>query len=283
MNYFDQGIIISIKNYGESSMIIKILSKEKGIIKAFKKFSKSKKQHSVLQVGNLVSFNFSSRLEENLGNFNHFDLIQSYALNIMFNKLKLDCTQSILSMLDELFLERDPSEFLFNKVNEFLSFLSSNQQSSNVIIAKYIKLELLILEILGYGIDFSSCVVTNSKVNLAYISPKSARAVSLEASKGYEHKLLKLPKFLIDANHNLNYDQFFDSSEEKNHPENLNDLMMIDDQEDLNLANDQQKNQNQSLLEALELSEYFFNKHLNLNHKNSHHFFRNNIKKHCLS
>ena len=46
--------------------------------------------------------------------------------------------------------------------------------------------------------DLSSCVVTNSKVDLAFVSPKSARAVSFEAGKAYESKLLKLPNFLVD-------------------------------------------------------------------------------------
>ena len=56
----------------------------------------------------------------------------------------------------------------------------------------------MILESLGYGIDFSCCVVTNSRVNLAFVSPKSAHAVSLEAGEKYSHKLLKLPNFLLE-------------------------------------------------------------------------------------
>jgi DNA repair protein RecO (recombination protein O) len=40
-------------------------------------------------------------------------------------------------------------------------------------------------------------VVTNSKIDLAFVSPKSARAVSFNVGKNYANKLLKLPQFLI--------------------------------------------------------------------------------------
>jgi DNA repair protein RecO (recombination protein O) len=60
----------------------------------------------------------------------------------------------------------------------------------------YVKIELKILEVLGYGVDLSCCAVTNSQENLIFVSPKSARAVCGEAGMPYESKLLKLPRFL---------------------------------------------------------------------------------------
>jgi DNA repair protein RecO (recombination protein O) len=69
----------------------------------------------------------------------------------------------------------------------------------------------MILESLGYGIDFSCCIVTNSRVNLAFVSPKSAHAVSMEAGEKYSHKLLKLPNFLLEeASKNIEDNQLID-------------------------------------------------------------------------
>ena len=101
-------------------------------------------------------------------------------------------------MIDDYFLEREPFEFLYKNCLEFLQNLGNGRTSNQQIIAEYIKLELMILESLGYGIDFSCCVVTNSRVNLAFVSPKSAHAVSMEAGEKYSHKLLKLPNFLLE-------------------------------------------------------------------------------------
>jgi DNA repair protein RecO (recombination protein O) len=240
MNFSDSGFIINIKNYGEKSAIIKIMSRENGICRAFVKSHKSKRNNAIIQIGNLVSFTYSSRLEENLGNYSNLDLINCNSINFMFNKINLDCVQSIFTLVDDLFLENDPCRLLFDEIDDFLTFLNNDQQDLNKVIAKYIKLELNILKILGYGLDFSSCVVTNSKVNLAFISPKSARAVSLEAGLPYANKLLKLPQFLLE-----------------------NDNIC----------------QQQNLIEGLNLSEFFLKKFLFNNYPSSKLFFRNNIKK----
>lgn len=210
MKFNDQGFVINSKDYGEKSAVVKILSEEHGICRAFIRQAQSPKTKNILQIGNLISFTYSTRLEENLGNFSHLDIVQSNSAYFMFDKLKLDCVQSIFSIIDDLFLEYDSSPELFNYLNDFLLFLSNNSHKSSAIIAKYIKLELLILQILGYGLDFSSCVVTNSTVNLSYISPKSGRAVSLDAGQEYHHKLLKLPKFILDENAQYANEQLYD-------------------------------------------------------------------------
>ena len=210
MKFNDQGFVINSKDYGEKSAVVKILSEEHGICRAFIRQAQSPKTKNILQIGNLISFTYSTRLEENLGNFSHLDIVQSNSAYFMFDKLKLDCVQSIFSIIDDLFLEYDSSPELFNYLNDFLLFLSNNSHKSSAIIAKYIKLELLILQVLGYGLDFSSCVVTNSKVNLSYISPKSYRAVSLDAGQKYHHKLLKLPQFLINEEAQYADDQLYD-------------------------------------------------------------------------
>ncbi|MFM7621157.1 MAG: DNA repair protein RecO [Alphaproteobacteria bacterium] len=210
MKFNDQGFVINSKDYGEKSAVVKILSEEHGICRAFIRQAQSPKTKNILQIGNLISFTYSTRLEENLGNFSHLDIVQSNSAYFMFDKLKLDCVQSIFSIIDDLFLEYDSSPELFNYLNDFLLFLSNNSHKSSAIIAKYIKLELLILQILGYGLDFSSCVVTNSTVNLSYISPKSGRAVSLDAGQKYHHKLLKLPKFILDENAQYANEQLYD-------------------------------------------------------------------------
>jgi DNA repair protein RecO len=129
----------------------------------------------------------------------------------MLDKLRTNCAKSIISMIDDYFLERESFEFLYKNCLEFLQNLGDDRISNQQIIANYIKLELMILECLGYGIDFSCCVVTNSRVNLAFVSPKSAHAVSMEAGEKYSHKLLKLPNFLLEEkNENIENHQLID-------------------------------------------------------------------------
>ncbi len=197
MKFNDQGIIISQKKYGENSLIVKVFSREHGVYRGFINSAKSGKNKAIFQIGNLISFEFRARSEENLGQFTAVDLVKSYCSQIMFDRFKLDCVNSLFSIIDHCFLERESHQMLFEKLVTFLQKIIEEDEAKNFL-TDYIKFELKILKTLGYGIDLSSCVVTNSTVDLAFVSPKSARAVCFEAGKPYQNKLLKLPNFLTD-------------------------------------------------------------------------------------
>lgn len=200
MKFRDEGIIISVKKYGENSLMLKVFSRENGIFLGFVKSAKSNKDKVIYQIGNLISFEYRARIEENLGQLYYVDLLKSYCAKIIFDRLKLDCVSSLFSIIDGTFLEKETQPLLFEKLHLFLQEITNEKTSIKEILSNYIKLELKILKTLGYGIDLSSCVVTNSKTNLVFVSPKSARAVCFEAGKDYQNKLLRLPSFLIEEN-----------------------------------------------------------------------------------
>jgi len=61
-----------------------------------------------------------------------------------------------------------------------------------------VRFELDLLGELGFGLDLSRCAATGTSVELAYVSPRSGRAVSREAGAPWQDKLLRLPAFLAD-------------------------------------------------------------------------------------
>ena len=250
MKFSDCGIIIDVKKYGEKSLIVKIFSENHGVCRGFIKFANSKKFTNIFQIGNLVSFEHHARIEDSLGGFSNIDLIDNNCAKFIFDKLRTNCAKSIISIVNDHFLEIENFNLLFNKLANFLQNLGDEKITNSQIIANYIKLELLILEGLGYGIDFSCCVVSNSKINLAFVSPKSAHAVSYEAGLPYANKLLKLPPFL-----NLEF------ANQENNDEFLVDYHLVD---------------------GLNLSGYFLNKYLFIDSKKnnfSSNFYRENILK----
>jgi DNA repair protein RecO (recombination protein O) len=198
MKFNDEGIIISLKKYGENSLIVKVFSRHHGIYRGFVKSVKSSKDKTIFQIGNLVTFEHRSRIEENLGQFFGTDLSKSYCSKMMFDQLRLNCVRSIFTIIDSSFLERENHELLFEKLQQFLQKLADEDSQKTDFLADYVKLELKILKTLGYGIDLSSCAVTDSTINLAFVSPKSARAVTAEVGEPYKNKLLKLPNFLVE-------------------------------------------------------------------------------------
>ena len=63
--------------------------------------------------------------------------------------------------------------------------------------AEYVRFELDLLASLGFGLDLARCAATGVNDNLAYVSPKTGRAVSLSAGDAWRDKLLALPPFLL--------------------------------------------------------------------------------------
>ncbi len=62
--------------------------------------------------------------------------------------------------------------------------------------ALLVRWELGLLDELGFGLDLSRCAATGSRDNLAYVSPKSGKAVSAEAGEPFRDRLFRLPSFL---------------------------------------------------------------------------------------
>jgi DNA repair protein RecO (recombination protein O) len=61
----------------------------------------------------------------------------------------------------------------------------------------FVRFELALLTELGFGLDLTSCAATGATRDLAFVSPKSARAVSAAAGEPYRDRLLPLPGFLV--------------------------------------------------------------------------------------
>jgi DNA repair protein RecO (recombination protein O) len=189
----DRGVILSIKRHSESSAIIKILSKHHGLCTGYLKGGlNSKKQKTTYQIANLVEFSWKSKNEDGLGVFK-IELIKSNLGKIISNNLSLSIVNAAFSVVVENIMDHDPHEQLYEQIIDLLEGFDGEGQMA----ASYIKFEIKLLEILGYGIDTSSCALTGSKENLVYVSPKTGRAASKEAGKKYHNKLLTLPSFVV--------------------------------------------------------------------------------------
>jgi DNA repair protein RecO (recombination protein O) len=63
----------------------------------------------------------------------------------------------------------------------------------------YLRWELVLLEELGFGLDLSSCAVTGATEGLAFVSPKTGRAVTAAGAGDWADRLLPLPEGLTLA------------------------------------------------------------------------------------
>ena len=193
MNWTDEGLLLSVNPHGEKSAIIQVLTRTKGLHAGVIQNAFSKKMSPTLQPSSQLYLNWSSRLEEHLGNY-RVDLIKTRADIFLGNKLALDVFNSLSSLCISTLAERDPMPEFYKTTVKFIDQIA-NQKKWEFL---YLDWELDLLTSIGYGLDLKKCVATGTKKNLFYISPKSGKAVCKEKGLRYDKKLLRFPDILKD-------------------------------------------------------------------------------------
>ncbi|MDR1827118.1 MAG: DNA repair protein RecO [Methylobacteriaceae bacterium] len=193
MQWHDEGIILGTRRFGETSVIADVFTRGHGRAAGLVPGGVSRKISAVLQGGNSVEVVWRARLEEHLGQFKVEPLVVRSAA-LFASPLALNGFGALAALLRFL-PERDPHEELFRLMSVAVEHLADEAISPLL----FIKLELMFLAAVGFGLDLSECAATGTRDNLVYVSPKSGRAVSAAAGEPYRQKLLALPGFVRDS------------------------------------------------------------------------------------
>lgn len=196
MKWQDRGLVVSVKKYGENSLILTLFTENHGIHSGLVKYFSRKKKINIYQVGNILSIEWTGRLEEHLG-FYKAELDKSYIYNILNNSFTLEALISLCTLIHKFLAERQLHNNLYIKSIELIKLMNIKD---SVWLPAFIQWELILLTELGFGLDLSKCAVTGEYNNLNYVSPKSGRAVSSIGAGKWKNKLLSLPSFLININ-----------------------------------------------------------------------------------
>ncbi len=195
MEWEEPAVILKVFPHGESSLLVTVLTQNMGVYRAMVRGGRSRRQSGLWQVGNLILARWKARLAEQLGHMTA-ELVRPIAAFLLDYPLALTLLSSACSLCHEALAEREQHETLFVSLTHFLSALSVSPAEPPV--ALYLRWELLLLRELGYGLDLSICAVTQKSEGLAYVSPRSGRAVSEEGAGEWKDRLLPLPTFLLN-------------------------------------------------------------------------------------
>lgn len=193
MEWRDEGVILSVRRYGESSAIAEILTAQHGRVMGLVRGGRSKQQRPVLQAGNAVQAVWRARLEEQLGTY-MLEPLDLRAGAIMEEPFRL-AGLATLTGLAQLLPEREPHPRVYEALRVVLDAIDHDA----VWPALLVRWELGLLDELGFGLDLSKCAATGTRENLAYVSPRSGKAVSAEAGAPFKDRLFRLPPFLLGA------------------------------------------------------------------------------------
>ncbi|QPC93963.1 DNA repair protein RecO [Mesorhizobium sp. INR15] len=190
MEWRDEGIILGTRKHGETSAILEVMTRAHGRHLGLVRGGRSRKQQPVLQPGNRVDLLWRARLDEHLGTF-QAEAIEMNAARLMDSAVAVYGLQTMAAHL-RLLPERDAHQGLYETLGVMIVHLD-DADAAGELVARF---ELLVLDELGFGLDLSQCAATGVRQDLAYVSPKSGRAVSREAGAPWHDKMLALPAFL---------------------------------------------------------------------------------------
>ena len=195
-DWVDQGIILSVRKYGEKGLITQILTENHGRHSGWLSGHSSKNIVSQAQPGNIVSVSWKSRLVEQMGNY-RIELISSVSGKIFDNKLKILALSAMCSLLEKILPERQKYEEVYNASIAFLNLIIiDDDRNIDYWLEGYVKWEIGVLGSIGFALKLTECAVTGSKNDLYFVSPKTGKAVSKHGAGKFAPKLLALPFFL---------------------------------------------------------------------------------------
>lgn len=191
MQWEDDAIIVERRAYGEQSLILTVLSAENGLYSGLVKGARGRRKvGNCYESGNLVSAKWQARLAEHLGHFT-CDLHKNYFALFYHDFKKLNAVSSACSLVKSAFPEREPHPESFQALKQLLADLETDNW-----LTAYVEWEINFLAEMGFGLSLHHCAVTGETEGLAYVSPRTGRAVTAAAAEPYEGKLLSLPGFL---------------------------------------------------------------------------------------
>ncbi|MBO6719243.1 MAG: DNA repair protein RecO [Rhizobiaceae bacterium] len=190
MEWRDEGIILGTRKHGETSAILEVMTRHHGRHLGLVRGGRSRKLQPLLQPGNEVEVMWRARLDEHLGMF----VVEGRELNAarLFESSVAVYGLQLLAAHLRLLPERDPHGRLYETLKLIIAHLDDPASAGELVI----RFELSLLDDLGFGLDLAQCAASGRRDDLAYVSPKTGRAVSREAGEPWRDKLLPLPAFL---------------------------------------------------------------------------------------
>ncbi len=192
MEWRDQGVLLQVRKHGENAAIIEVFTEKHGRHTGVVRGASSRKMRPILQPGTQLDVTWRARLEDHLGSYT-VEPLRSRAVAVMSERLTLAGLNAVCALLAFALPEREEHAVLYHNSIALFDLIGNTDAWT----LAYLRWELALLEELGFGLDLRCCAVTGARDDLAYVSPKSGRAVSAEGAGKWADRLLPLPLCLL--------------------------------------------------------------------------------------
>ncbi|RYH08324.1 DNA repair protein RecO [Tropicimonas sp. IMCC6043] len=194
MDWRDEGALLSVRPHGESSAIIEVFTARHGRHAGIVRGGTSRRIAPILQPGAQLGVEWRARLEAHLGSF-RVEPLKSRAAAVMGERRALYGLGAACALLSFALPERETHPGLYVATQHLFDALGTDPRWP----ALYLLWEKALLEELGFALDLGQCAATGATADLAYVSPKTGRAVSRAGAGAWADRLLPLPPVLQGA------------------------------------------------------------------------------------
>ena len=198
LSFSDEALVLTLLPHGENGAVVRFLSMTGGLRAGFVPGARGKAKRALLHPGNRVALTLSARAEGQLPGAT-VELVESRAL-IAFEPRAAALLVWLAELTAVALAEAVPHPRLAGALDALLAGLAAGMDDTagRSALARY---ELLLLAEEGFGLDLTACALGGQASDLAFVSPRTGRAVSREKSAGqpWAPQLLPLPRFLLDG------------------------------------------------------------------------------------
>ncbi|MGA8264493.1 MAG: DNA repair protein RecO [Ignavibacteriaceae bacterium] len=151
-----ESVVLSKLNYGDTSLIVSLFTKEMGKISAILKGARSPKSKIGMKIDpiNYVEVVFYNKDTRDLQIISSADLLEHYS-KIKEDLEKLKYAYSVIELVKNLTPEHEQNVRLFNGIVRILSLFESSGDSPNLIFARFF---LFFLHEIGYEVQLEKCM-----------------------------------------------------------------------------------------------------------------------------
>lgn len=206
MHLSTEAIVLSLRAHGEHGAVVRLLTPLDGVQPGYVRGGRSRRLKPVLVPGNIVQADYRARTEEQLAQLS-VELVASRA-PLFSEALPAAAIDWAATLTATALPEGQAYPRLHAALDGLLAAIEA-APSAKGWAAALVRYELLLLSELGFGLDLGECAATGQADDLAFVSPKSGRAVSREGAGEYRDRLLPLPAFLL-AGGEADWDAIFD-------------------------------------------------------------------------
>lgn len=188
MDWQGPAIVLDTSTHGEGDLLATLLT-ERGLWRGLAKGGGARRNAALWQRGNIISAHWLARIESQLGIFTA-ELVRPVAALVMHDAEILAILNAATALAAGALPEREASPASFAGLLRLFAGLDIPGFG----LPELCRWEVTLLRELGFGLDLSG---GGGNDQLAYVSPRTGRAVSVSEAGEWVDRLLPLPAFLL--------------------------------------------------------------------------------------